>query len=132
MADIHNPKRGSKGYSPRKRAKSETPRFKSWPEREGEPKIQGFAGYKAGMTHAFMMDYRPTSTTSKQEIRVPVTIIEVPPMKTAAVRDLRQRAKFGPKRSIRTLKVDFPYQKIMIPRRLGKRSIKKVWMMSGY
>jgi len=86
MADIHNPKRGSKGYSPRKRAKSETPRFKSWPEREGEPKIQGFAGYKAGMTHAFMMDYRPTSTTSKQEIRVPVTIIEVPPMKTAAVR----------------------------------------------
>lgn len=86
MPDRHHPKRGSMGYSPRKRAKSEIPRFKSWPEREGEPKIQGFAGYKAGMTHAFMIDYRPTSTTSKQEVRVPVTIIEVPPMKVAAVR----------------------------------------------
>jgi large subunit ribosomal protein L3 len=74
------------GYSPRKRAQSEIPRFKSWPEREGEPKIQGFAGYKAGMTHAFVIDYRPTSTTSKQEVRVPVTVVEVPPMKVAAVR----------------------------------------------
>ena len=59
MPDTHHPKRGSKGYSPRKRAKSEIPRFKSWPKREGEPKIQGFAGYKAGMTHAFVVDYRP-------------------------------------------------------------------------
>lgn len=86
MPDTHHPKRGSKGYSPRKRAKSEIPRFKSWPKREGEPKIQGFAGYKAGMTHAFVVDYRPTSTTSKQEVRIPVTILEVPPMKVAAVR----------------------------------------------
>jgi large subunit ribosomal protein L3 len=86
MADRHHPKRGSMGYSPRKRARSETARFKSWPEREGEPKVQGFAGYKAGMTHAFIIDYRPTSTTSKQEVRVPVTVVEVPPMKVAAVR----------------------------------------------
>jgi large subunit ribosomal protein L3 len=90
MPDIHHPKRGSKGYSPRKRAKSSIPRFKSWPEREGEPKIQGFAGYKAGMTHAFIVDYRPTSTTSKQEVRVPVTVIEVPPMRVAAVRVYEQ------------------------------------------
>ena len=86
MPDRHHPKRGSKGYSPRKRARSEIPRFKTWPEREGDPKIQGFAGYKAGMTHAFVIDYRPTSTTSKQEVRVPVTVVEVPPMKVAAVR----------------------------------------------
>ncbi len=94
MADVHHPKRGSMGYSPRKRAKSEIPRFRSWPEREGEPKIQGFAGYKAGMTHAFMIDYRPTSTTSKQEIRVPVTVIEVPPMKIAAIR-LYENTSYG-------------------------------------
>lgn len=86
MPKKHHPKRGSMGYSPRKRAKSEIPRFKSWPEREGDPKLQGFAGYKAGMTHAFVIDYRPTSTTSKQEIRVPVTVLEVPPMKVAAIR----------------------------------------------
>ncbi|UCE73468.1 MAG: 50S ribosomal protein L3 [Methanomassiliicoccales archaeon] len=94
MPDTHHPKRGSKGYSPRKRARSHIPRFKTWPEREGEPKIQGFAGYKAGMTHAFIMDYRKTSTTSKQEVRVPVTVIEVPPMKVAAVR-LYENTSYG-------------------------------------
>ncbi len=94
MSDIHHPKRGSMGYSPRKRASSELPRFRSWPDREGGPKIQGFAGYKAGMTHAFMIDYRPTSTTSKQEVRVPVTVIEVPPMKVAAVR-LYENTPYG-------------------------------------
>jgi large subunit ribosomal protein L3 len=94
MPKKHHPKRGSMGYSPRKRARSEIPRFKSWPEREGEPKLQGFAGYKAGMTHAFVIDYRPTSTTSKQEVRVPVTVLEVPPMKVAAVR-LYENTPYG-------------------------------------
>jgi large subunit ribosomal protein L3 len=38
------------------------------------------------MTHAFVVDYRPTSTTSGQEVQVPVTVVEAPPMKVAAVR----------------------------------------------
>jgi large subunit ribosomal protein L3 len=38
------------------------------------------------MTHAFVVDYRPTSTTSGQEVRIPVTVLEVPPMRVAAVR----------------------------------------------
>jgi large subunit ribosomal protein L3 len=38
------------------------------------------------MTHAFIVDYRPTSTTSKQEVNVPVTVVETPPMKVVAVR----------------------------------------------
>jgi len=38
------------------------------------------------MTHAFVVDYRPKSLTSGQEIQVPVTVLEVPPMKVAAVR----------------------------------------------
>jgi large subunit ribosomal protein L3 len=74
------------GYSPRKRAKSHIGRFSSWPEVEGEPRIQGFAGYKAGMTHAFVRDYRKESTTAGQEISIPVTIVEVPAMKVVAVR----------------------------------------------
>jgi large subunit ribosomal protein L3 len=78
------------GYSPRKRAKSEIPKFKAWPEIEGEPRIQGFAGYKAGMTHLFVVDYRPTSTTSGQEVSVPATVLEVPPMKVAAARFYQQ------------------------------------------
>jgi len=86
MGKAHRPRRGSVAHSPRKRAKRETPHIKSWPEGGSEPKIQGFAGYKAGMTHAFVTDYRPTSTTSGQEVQIPVTVVEVPPMKVAAIR----------------------------------------------
>jgi len=38
------------------------------------------------MTHAFIVDKRAKSTTSGMEIQVPVTVLEVPPMKVAAVR----------------------------------------------
>ena len=86
MPENHHPRRGSMGYSPRKRAKSETPHIKSWPEGFEKPKIQGFLGYKAGMTHAFVVDYRPTSTTSGREVIMPVSVVETPPIKIAAVR----------------------------------------------
>ena len=86
MGNTHHPKRGSHGYSPRKRARAETPHIKSWPEGGEKPKIQGFLGYKAGMTHAFIVDYRPTSTTSGREVKMPVSIVETPPIKIAAVR----------------------------------------------
>ncbi len=86
MPAPHRPKKGSRGYSPRKRANSQVPRFNSWPESQEGPRIQGFAGYKAGMTHAFVVDYRPTSTTANQEVQIPVTVLETPPMKIAAVR----------------------------------------------
>lgn len=86
MAERHHPRRGSMGYSPRKRCKQETPHIKSWPEGGEKPKIQGFLGYKAGMTHAHVVDYRPTSTTSGKEVMMPVSIVETPPIKIAAVR----------------------------------------------
>lgn len=86
MPQKRRPKRGSRAYGPRKRAVRETPRLDSWPSINGAPKIQGFAGYKAGMTHAFIVDKRAKSTTSGQEVQVPVTVLEVPPMKVAAVR----------------------------------------------
>jgi len=86
MPNIHHPKRGSRGYSPRKRARAETPHIKSWPEGNDKPKIQGFLGYKAGMTHAFVVDYRPTSTTTGKEVIMPVSVVETPPIKVAAVR----------------------------------------------
>ena len=86
MPENHHPRRGSMGFSPRKRAKSETPHIKSWPEGGDVPKIQGFLGYKAGMTHAFVVDYRPTSTTSGREVVMPVSVVETPPIKIAAVR----------------------------------------------
>ncbi|MDD5502070.1 MAG: 50S ribosomal protein L3 [Candidatus Thermoplasmatota archaeon] len=90
MARPNRPVHGSRGYSPRKRAESQVCRIKAWPEIEGKPKIQGFAGYKVGMTHAHVLDYRPHSTTSGQEVQMPVTIVEVPPMKVAAVRTYKE------------------------------------------
>jgi large subunit ribosomal protein L3 len=46
------------------------------------------------MTHAFMVDYRKRSTTAGQEVSVPVTIVEVPPLRVAAAR-LYRRAPYG-------------------------------------
>jgi large subunit ribosomal protein L3 len=86
MPNRRRPRRGSMGYSPRKRAKREVPKLDSWPEAAGGPRIQGFAGYKAGMTHAILVDYRPSSTTAGQEVQVPVTVVETPPLRIAAVR----------------------------------------------
>lgn len=86
MPERHHPKRGSHGYSPRKRARQQTPHVKSWANGGDTPKIQGFLGYKAGMTHAHIVDYRPTSTTSGREVIMPVSIVETPPIKIAAVR----------------------------------------------
>lgn len=74
------------GFSPRKRARSEVPHVKSWPEVDGEPRLQGFAGYKAGMTHAMIVDYRKTSTTANTLVRIPVSVVEVPPMRVLGVR----------------------------------------------
>jgi large subunit ribosomal protein L3 len=85
MATIHRPRRGSLAFSPRKRAKSEVPRIRSWSEGE-KPMMAGFAGYKAGMTHVMMIDDRPKSLTEGMEISVPVSVLEVPPMSVAAVR----------------------------------------------
>ena len=86
MGSAHHPRRGSMAYYHRKRAKSIVPRIRTWPEIEDGPRIQGFAGYKAGMTHLLTIDWRKKTTTAGQEIWTPVTVIEVPPMKVAAVR----------------------------------------------
>ena len=85
MAKIHRPRRGSLAFSPRKRAKSEVPRVRSWSQ-EDKARMAGFAGYKAGMTHVIMIDDRPRSLTEGMEISVPVTVLEVPPMNVIAVR----------------------------------------------
>lgn len=86
MPKINRPRRGSLAFSPRKRAKSHIPKYQSWPSVEGAPILQGFAGYKVGMTHVVMVDDHKSSPTEGKEIMVPVTVIEVPAMKVAAIR----------------------------------------------
>jgi len=42
------------------------------------------------MTHAFVVDYRPTSTTSGKEVMMPVSVVEAPPIKIAAIRTYKK------------------------------------------
>jgi len=86
MPQKHRPRKGSLGFGPRTRADSETPRFGSWPDDDGQPTLQGFAGYKAGMSHVVMIDDQPDSTTEGMEQTVPVTVVETPPMRVVALR----------------------------------------------
>ncbi|MEF8914291.1 50S ribosomal protein L3 [Natronomonas sp.] len=86
MPQPSRPRKGSMGFSPRSRAASEVPRFNSWPDDEGQPGLQGFAGYKAGMSHVVSINDEPNSPREGQEQTVPVTVVETPPMRAVAVR----------------------------------------------
>jgi large subunit ribosomal protein L3 len=88
MASRNKPVAGSRQFRPLKRAKSQKPRMNSWPI--GDSKVLGFTGYKAGMTHCIAVDEDKNSPTSGSEIFVPVTVIEVPPMKVVGVRVYRK------------------------------------------
>jgi large subunit ribosomal protein L3 len=94
MGKRSHPRQGSMGFYPRIRARSVVPHIHSWAADPSQPKLQGFAAYKAGMTHALVVDYRPASTTSGQEVRMPVTVLETPPMAIAAVRAY-ERTPYG-------------------------------------
>jgi len=85
VPEKNRPRKGSLGFSPRKRATSETPRFRSFPEGD-EPGVQGFVGYKAGMTHVIMIDDKPDSPTEGMEVSKPVTVIETPRLDVKSVR----------------------------------------------
>ncbi len=86
MATPHHSRRGSMAYYPRVRAKKIGAEIRSWPEIEGKSKIQAFAGYKVGMTHIQVTDYRKTSVTAGKTIMVPVTVVEVPQINVIAIR----------------------------------------------
>jgi len=82
----HGPKRGSLAYLPRGRAASAVGRIRFWPEVEEGPALLGFMGYKAGMTHVFMVEDRPGSPNLGKEIIYPATVLEVPPITVCALR----------------------------------------------
>jgi len=72
-------------YTPRKRARRIYPRVSTKPQIK-EKKVGEFAAYKVGMTQVRMIDDKKGSPTFNQEIVVPVTILEAPPLKVAAIR----------------------------------------------
>ncbi len=85
MTKRHKSLSGSLAYKPRKRAKKEIPRIHHWPESE-EAKPLGFAGYKAGMTHALVKDNRKKSRTAGSNVFTPLTVLETPPLLVRGIR----------------------------------------------
>ena len=93
MPKKHAPRHGSLQFWPRKRSKREHARVRGWATiKEARP--LGFIGFKAGMSHLIMIDNRPKATTKGEDINAPVTIIECPPMKMAAI-NFYKKTNFG-------------------------------------
>ena len=80
MPTSRNPHKGSMQFHHRVRAKRQYGRVRGW-ARIDLAKPLGFAGYKAGMTHAIVHDKRPNSMTKNEKIFMPMTILECPPLR---------------------------------------------------
>ncbi|MEM0000792.1 MAG: 50S ribosomal protein L3 [Desulfurococcaceae archaeon] len=99
------PRHGSLGVRPRKRAEELTPRIKSWPEKSwfdillekygvdaskkgiaSKPVLLAYPAYKAGMTHALIVEDRPNTPFTGKEVITPVTILDAPPIVVIGVR----------------------------------------------
>ena len=92
MPEVRRPRRGSLAFWPRKRARRIYPRIKSYPEVE-KVKILAFAGYKAGMRNVILIDNNKNSPTYGQEIIVPVTVLDAPPLRVCGLRAYTQTTK---------------------------------------
>jgi large subunit ribosomal protein L3 len=80
------PKRGSLAYLPKGRAARETGRIRFWPSVAGGPRLLGFMGYKAGMTHLFYVEDHPNSPNFGKEVSQAATVVETPPTLVCGVR----------------------------------------------
>ncbi len=92
MTKHGKPRAGSLGYWPRKRAVRIYPNITIYPASD-KAKVQSFAAYKAGMTHAIVQDVNKNSPSFGEEIAVPVTVLDCPSLKILAVRTYKQTSK---------------------------------------
>lgn len=83
----HAPRHGSLAYLPRKRAEHLLARMRFWPKLESEtPRLLGFTGFKAGMTHVFAIEDRKRSPDFGKEVIRPATVLETPPILICGVK----------------------------------------------
>lgn len=85
MGKTSRPRRGSLAFSPRVRARRPYGRVQTYPTSE-KVRLLLFPAYKAGMSHVFIIDDKKGSLTYGQEIFVPVTVLEAPPVFVCAIR----------------------------------------------
>ncbi|EEB06278.1 60S ribosomal protein L3 [Schizosaccharomyces japonicus yFS275] len=84
---FEQPRHGSLGFLPRKRAARARGKVKSFPKDDASKPVHltAFLGYKAGMTHIVRDLDRPGSKMHKREILEAVTVLETPPMVVVGV-----------------------------------------------
>lgn len=75
------PRHGSLAYMPRKRARYGKGRVRHWlPNNKVEVRFQGFAAFKAGMTHIAYIEDQDHSPFFGKELVKAVTVLEAPPI----------------------------------------------------
>lgn len=83
----HAPRHGSLAYLPRKRARRTLARIRFWPKIEAEtPSLLGFIAYKAGMTHAFMIEDKKRSPHFGKEVFCSTTVLDAPSILICALK----------------------------------------------
>jgi len=92
MTKKSRPHAGSKAFYPRKKARRETPGFKTAFAKFEECRPLNFLGYKAGMTHILGRDAHNKGVTFGQEVAVPATVIEAPAIKIFGIRAYKKTA----------------------------------------
>jgi len=92
MVRHSKPREGSKAYWPRKRTRRIYPRMKRYPK-SAEAKPLTFAGYKAGMLHAIVVDNKKGSPSFGQEISIPITVLDCPPLFAVGMRAYKMTPK---------------------------------------
>lgn len=90
---VSAPHRSSLGYR-RVRAHRVVPAPRAWQKYEGAPKLLGFLGIKAGMTHCSYIEDKPRSHLANREVITAVTCIETPPLVVFGLRGYK-RTPYG-------------------------------------
>lgn len=85
MGKAHSPRSGSMQFWPRVRAKREYARIRN-PNVSKKAILSAFSGYKVGMTHIIIIDNKKTSHTKGEQVALPVTVVECPPIKIIGLR----------------------------------------------
>jgi len=96
MPETKKPRAGSLQFWPRKRARRIFPRMNTYPSSDAigeskldKPKLLAFAGYKAGMLSVLAKDSTKGSASFGEDIIIPVTVLDCPPLVAVGVRAYR-------------------------------------------
>jgi len=92
MPTVRTPRKGSMQFWPRKKASKSYARVRSWAKPK-EAKPLGFIGYKIGMTHIMAVNENKDAHLKGEEMAVPVTLIECPPMRISSIRFYKKHNK---------------------------------------